>query len=197
MQENQFKMSAINNKGTIINSAQRDIHIGTSLTAYNANTLLTLDRGPDDQPLSRQVAAIAGSEPALTAAPPERPETPPKPSCVVPFRRDPDFVDRGTLLDQIREKCCAPASRVALVGLGGVGKSQLAIEHGYRVEAASPDTWVFWVHASNAARFEQSYRAIANCVKFFGPQHPNMISSREVLTTWQLEALEIQEQEES
>ncbi|KAF2865795.1 hypothetical protein BDV95DRAFT_506340, partial [Massariosphaeria phaeospora] len=37
-------------------------------------------------------------------------------------RRDPDFVDRGTLLDQIRERCAAPASRVALVGLGGVGK---------------------------------------------------------------------------
>jgi hypothetical protein len=51
----------------------------------------------------------------------ERPETPPQPSCFVPFRRDADFVDRGTLLDQIRERCSAPASRIALVGLGGVG----------------------------------------------------------------------------
>jgi hypothetical protein len=51
----------------------------------------------------------------------ERPETPPQPSCLVPFRRDADFVDHGTLLDQIREQCSAPASRVALVGLGGVG----------------------------------------------------------------------------
>jgi hypothetical protein len=51
----------------------------------------------------------------------ERPETSPRPSCFVPFRRDADFVDRGTLLDQIRERCAAPASRVALVGLGGVG----------------------------------------------------------------------------
>lgn len=53
---------------------------------------------------------------------PERLETPPDPSCAVPFCRDPDFVDRGTLLDQIREKCSAPASRMALVGLGGVGQ---------------------------------------------------------------------------
>ncbi|KAF1936516.1 hypothetical protein EJ02DRAFT_427438 [Clathrospora elynae] len=53
--------------------------------------------------------------------PPERFETPPQPSCLIPFRQDPDFVDRGTLLGQIREKCSAPASRVALVGLGGVG----------------------------------------------------------------------------
>jgi hypothetical protein len=51
----------------------------------------------------------------------ERPETPPQPSFFVPFRRDADFVERGTLLDQIRERCAAPASRVALVGLGGVG----------------------------------------------------------------------------
>lgn len=43
------------------------------------------------------------------------------PSCVVPFRRDPDFIDRGTLLDEIREKCSVAASCIALVGLGGVG----------------------------------------------------------------------------
>jgi hypothetical protein len=52
---------------------------------------------------------------------PERPETPPSPLSTVPFRRDPDFVEHGTLLDLIHEKCLAPASRIALVGLGGVG----------------------------------------------------------------------------
>jgi ankyrin repeat protein len=58
----------------------------------------------------------------LTASnPPARPETPPSPSCAVPFRRDHDFVGRRTLLDQIREKSSTPASRVALVGLGGMG----------------------------------------------------------------------------
>jgi len=51
----------------------------------------------------------------------ERPETPPNPSSSVPFRRDPDFVDRRTLLDQIGKKCSIPASITALVGLGGVG----------------------------------------------------------------------------
>ncbi|CAN9445301.1 unnamed protein product [Alternaria alternata] len=96
---------------------------------------------------------------------PERPETPPQPACFVPFRRDPDFVDRGTLLDQIRQRCAAPASRVALVGLGGVGKSQLAIEHCYRTADQSPDTWVLWAHASNTARLEQSFREIADQVK--------------------------------
>jgi hypothetical protein len=31
---------------------------------------------------------------------------------------------------------------------------------------------VFWIHASNAARFEQSYRDIADTVKIFGRQNP-------------------------
>lgn len=55
------------------------------------------------------------------SSPTARPETPPRPSCAIPFRRDRDFVDHGTLLDQIRERCCTPASHIALVGLGGVG----------------------------------------------------------------------------
>ena len=32
--------------------------------------------------------------------------------------------------------------------------------------------WVFWVHASNAARFEQSFRDIADHAKIFGRQNP-------------------------
>lgn len=43
-----------------------------------------------------------------------------EPSSTVPFRRDPDFVDRD-ILTEIEEKCLQPASRAALVGLGGVG----------------------------------------------------------------------------
>ncbi|KAF2467718.1 uncharacterized protein BDR25DRAFT_233833, partial [Lindgomyces ingoldianus] len=106
------------------------------------------------------------------AVPAARPETPPAPSCAIPFRRDTDFVDRGTLLDQIREKCAAPASRIALVGLGGVGKSQLAIEHCYQTADEYPETWVFWVHASNPARLEQGFRDIANRVKLAGRKDP-------------------------
>ena len=41
-------------------------------------------------------------------------------SSTVPFRRDPDFVYRETL-SKIQLACSQPASRVALVGLGGVG----------------------------------------------------------------------------
>ncbi|CAI7669244.1 unnamed protein product [Penicillium crustosum] len=104
--------------------------------------------------------------------PPVRPETPPSPLSTVPFTRDPDFVHRDTLLDQIHIKSSVAGSRIALIGLGGIGKSQLAIEYSYQVRSKSPATWVFWVHASNKARFEQSFRDIADQVKIPGRQDP-------------------------
>ena len=62
------------------------------------------------------------SKPIGTNSPaPERPETPPNPSAIVPFGRDTDFIERGAILDQIHYKCAVPGSRIALVGLGGVG----------------------------------------------------------------------------
>jgi hypothetical protein len=51
-------------------------------------------------------------------------------------------------------------------------KSQLAIEYSYRVRCQSPETWVFWIQASNAARFEQSFREIADHVKIPSRKDP-------------------------
>ncbi|KAI0837517.1 P-loop containing nucleoside triphosphate hydrolase protein [Hypoxylon sp. FL0890] len=64
----------------------------------------------------------------------EHSETTPKPTSTVPFCRDTNFVERGDLVQRIKRACSGPASRAALVGLGGVGKSQLAIEYAYRHE---------------------------------------------------------------
>lgn len=50
-----------------------------------------------------------------------KPEAPPIPTHTLPFHRDPDFVDREGLLLEIEAKCAKSASRVALVGFGGVG----------------------------------------------------------------------------
>ena len=51
-------------------------------------------------------------------------------------------------------------------------KSQLAIEHCYRTAEQSLDTWVFWAHASNTARLEQSFREIADQVRARGRKDP-------------------------
>ncbi|KAJ5565503.1 hypothetical protein N7513_001745 [Penicillium frequentans] len=93
------------------------------------------------------------------------PTRPPKPTSTVPFLRNVDFIGRNTLLDQIDKKISVPGSWVAFVGIGGVGKSQLAIEYSYQVRVKSPETWVLWIHASNAARFEQSFQQIVRILK--------------------------------
>ena len=56
----------------------------------------------------------------LSVTPPT-PPTLPCPSSNIPFGRDPDFVNRGAIVDQLYRKCALPASRTVLVGLGGVG----------------------------------------------------------------------------
>ncbi|KAI1334276.1 P-loop containing nucleoside triphosphate hydrolase protein [Xylariaceae sp. FL0016] len=89
----------------------------------------------------------------------------PLPPFDVPFRRDSEFVERKDFLDRIYRECSQPAFRAALVGLGGVGKSQLAIEHTYRARELAKDQneklSVYWVHAATRIRVEESFKAIA------------------------------------
>ncbi|KAI7759632.1 hypothetical protein LZL87_014155 [Fusarium oxysporum] len=114
--------------------------------------------------------------PGVVAARFLRARNSPKPSILIPFARDSAFVGREDIIAKIIEKHEQAAAdhhnRVALVGLGGVGKSQIAIEYAYRVRKSAPQTWVFWVHAANAARFEQAYRDIANKAEIPGREDP-------------------------
>ena len=50
---------------------------------------------------------------------------------------------------------------MALDGLGGVGKTQIALEAAYQIQANSPECSIFWVQASDTASFNNSYRQIA------------------------------------
>ncbi|KAI1435893.1 hypothetical protein GGR50DRAFT_268511 [Xylaria sp. CBS 124048] len=105
-----------------------------------------------------------------------RSETLPKPSSMIPFRRDEEFVERRSILDHLHQACPKPGSRTALIGVGGVGKTQLAIEHAYRIRAASgprdQDLWVFWVPAGTRARVEDAFKSIADTVRIPGRNQP-------------------------
>ncbi|KAJ5247261.1 hypothetical protein N7468_002244 [Penicillium chermesinum] len=111
----------------------------------------------------------------------DRPKTPPEPFSNVPFDRDPDFVGREALLEKINQKCSKPSSKLAVVGFGGVGKSKMVVEYCYRVREKAPDTFVFWCHASNVVRFEQSYHQIAERCKITRNQGSSADLMRPVL----------------
>ncbi|KAJ6035966.1 Tetratricopeptide-like helical [Penicillium herquei] len=91
---------------------------------------------------------------------------------MIPFPRDPDFVGRPEILVQINEALSKPAARIGLAGIGGVGKSQLAIEASYRLRLQNPHTWVFWIYAGSANRFKQSFEEIATQTGIQGQRDP-------------------------
>ena len=90
--------------------------------------------------------------------------------CYNPFLPRPQFVNRGDTLGQVHKRCSEPAGCVALVDLGGVGKSQLAIEFAHRAAAEEPDRWVFWVHAAHKHASRKGSRRFA--VKLPGRRQP-------------------------
>ncbi|KAF1837026.1 hypothetical protein BDW02DRAFT_187883 [Decorospora gaudefroyi] len=59
---------------------------------------------------------------------------------------------------------CQPGTKLALMGIGGVGKSRIAIEYSYRIRKSSPETWVFWVSADSPTSVAQDFRKIAKAV---------------------------------
>ncbi|KAM3481256.1 hypothetical protein MY8738_004608 [Beauveria namnaoensis] len=85
-----------------------------------------------------------------------------QPRFFVPFPRDPDFVPRPAIQTQIHEQLAGKSSRQALFGMGGFGKSQIAIEIAYNVHDSSPEKSVFWIHGASRATLEQSYRSLAD-----------------------------------
>ncbi|KAL4899128.1 hypothetical protein BDW74DRAFT_163919 [Aspergillus multicolor] len=80
---------------------------------------------------------------------------------MIPYARNIRFVGREPVLDQLKSLILPTGtnSRVALFGLGGVGKSHVAIEFAHRISTGFQAS-VFWVSASNTDRFREGYNAI-------------------------------------
>ena len=55
-----------------------------------------------------------------------------------------------------------------------IQKIQTAIEYSCRVRELTLETWVFWIHASNAARLRQGYQQVAGVAKISGRDDQNM-----------------------
>ncbi|RYC80729.1 hypothetical protein BFJ63_vAg16388 [Fusarium oxysporum f. sp. narcissi] len=92
---------------------------------------------------------------------------------MVPFGRNKGFVGRESILDELLKKVPPvvdedDCQRTAIKGLGGVEKTQIALEAAHRVDDTHSDCSVFWVPAIDAASFENAYREIRQRLEISG-----------------------------
>lgn len=88
---------------------------------------------------------------------------------LVPFGQNESFVGRKAILDQLLARVPPRAhtnacQRTVVEGLGGVGKTQVAIETAYRVRDAHPDCSIFWLPAVNMDMFKNAYREMGRAL---------------------------------
>ncbi|KAI9652346.1 MAG: hypothetical protein M1829_001669 [Trizodia sp. TS-e1964] len=90
----------------------------------------------------------------------------PKPIIQIPFDRNDGFVNRKDIFKDIDHLLSSfPHNRsAALWGLGGSGKTQVALEYAYRYQDNSSCS-IFWIHAESEARFVQSYSELGTKAK--------------------------------
>jgi tetratricopeptide (TPR) repeat protein len=81
----------------------------------------------------------------------------------VPFDRNPNFTGRGTQLDQLEGRLFVGKQtiKVAITGLGGVGKTQLVLELVYRIRDKYRNCLTLWIPATNMGSLHQAYLDIA------------------------------------
>ncbi|KAK5242970.1 hypothetical protein LTR20_007209 [Exophiala xenobiotica] len=90
----------------------------------------------------------------------------------VPFSQPGNFIGRKKVMaileDMLFQPHGRPPSRVALFGLGGMGKSRTAVELAYATKDQRPTYSVFWVQATNHLTFEKDILEIGKTLHIPG-----------------------------
>jgi hypothetical protein len=109
---------------------------------------------------------------------PRYPASPPAVWGVSP--RNPAFTGRDAILEALRERLLARMTAVpsALVGLGGVGKTQIALEYAHRFAADYDIVW--WISADQPGLVRTELAKLAEALR---------LPARETTTTAQVEAV--------
>jgi TIR domain/NB-ARC domain len=117
---------------------------------------------PGEPPAAVEVFAPAQEEPRLPSALP--------PVWRVPYPRNWSFTGRQELLEELAAgvgQGAATAITQAIAGLGGVGKTSLAVEYAYRQQSAFDVVW--WVRAEEPAALTGDFTALAGALNL--PEH--------------------------
>ncbi|KAL1901210.1 hypothetical protein Cpir12675_000576 [Ceratocystis pirilliformis] len=85
----------------------------------------------------------------------------------IPLHENQNFVGRQEILSKLNDKPFNQAGfqQVALVGLCGIGKPQVALKLAYTVKAKHPGYSVFWLTAASMDGYRNSCKALAGHLK--------------------------------
>src|SRR5271170_7393269 len=86
---------------------------------------------------------------------------------LMPYQRNPHFTGRDELLTLLNEKLRDVSAkkyshRVAIYGMGGVGKTQVAIEYVHRNKAKYDS--IFWISSADQAALLSGFQEIARII---------------------------------
>ena len=76
----------------------------------------------------------------------------------IPFLPNRSFVGRRVELDLLKQRLMVNRTcyKMSIVGLGGTGKTQVALQFAYMVKESWPDSPIFWLPALSMESFEQA-----------------------------------------
>ncbi|GAB1194772.1 hypothetical protein APSETT444_004022 [Aspergillus pseudonomiae] len=85
---------------------------------------------------------------------------------MVPFARNQRLVGRQDEIDRLEELISTPdgPKKIAITGLGGVGKTQVALELAYRMQGREDECSIFWIPCTSYGAVEQACMAIAQTI---------------------------------
>ena len=101
-------------------------------------------------------------------------------------RRNPNFTGRDAVLDNLRQSLSdsqtTAVTQNAFYGLGGIGKSQLAIEYAYRHSSSYDVVW--WLHSEEPSSLATDYTALAPKLNLKVPEGTAQPKVMEAVRDW-------------
>ncbi|KAL4867983.1 hypothetical protein BDV12DRAFT_186267 [Aspergillus spectabilis] len=118
------------------------------------------------QPYAAATGASAAKAFLQYWRPYHRDETSKTRHLMIPFAKNPRFVGRQQEIQNIEKLISMPdgPKKLAITGLGGVGKTQVALELAYRMKDKEVECSIFWIPCTSYEAVEQACMAIAQMV---------------------------------
>jgi tetratricopeptide (TPR) repeat protein len=103
----------------------------------------------------------------------------------IPFNRNPNFTGRKEILDNLHNTLRAgnhTALTQSITGLGGVGKTQLAVEYAYQF--ASEYDLVWWVRSDDTVTLIADFSSLGDLLQLKQGESPEKISKASLVRRW-------------